>query len=157
MNHTADDNPKPLVIGYGNPQRSDDALGPIAAYQVGKRLPKGSIRILTIQQLTPDLATEISTASRVVFIDATTEGQPGRIYHRRAQPNAAANTPLGHHLTPEALLAITQALHGKTPPAHVFSICAANLEFGDSLSDQVQNAVPLLVSMIIKTVAQPVS
>ncbi len=66
-----------LVIGYGNPLRTDDAAGP----EVARRLAcvRPDVEVMTPQQLVPELAASIARASTVVFIDAAIGGSPGTV------------------------------------------------------------------------------
>nr|MDQ2730551.1 hydrogenase maturation protease [Armatimonadota bacterium] len=66
-----------LVIGYGNPLRRDDGLGPMAAQRLAALADPLRVQVLTPYQLSPELAEPISQARFVLFIDASEEGVPG--------------------------------------------------------------------------------
>ncbi|PPT05423.1 NADH-reducing hydrogenase maturation factor [Geitlerinema sp. FC II] len=67
-----------LVIGYGNSLRGDDGIGRAIAEQVASwNLPH--VRSLSLHQLTPELAEELSRVDRAVFIDACIDGDSVRI------------------------------------------------------------------------------
>lgn len=58
-----------LVIGYGNTLRSDDGVG----YRIAETVAQWnltSVRSLSVQQLTPELAETMSHAKTVIFVDA---------------------------------------------------------------------------------------
>ena len=57
------------LIGYGNPGRCDDGLGPAFAARIAARDLPG-VTVSTDYQLTVDHALEIAQADRVVFADA---------------------------------------------------------------------------------------
>lgn len=57
-----------LVIGIGNPLRSDDGVGWWLARRAERWLPASQLR--AVQQLTPELAADVAAAARVLFIDA---------------------------------------------------------------------------------------
>ncbi len=81
-----------LVIGYGNTLRSDDGAGPFVARALEARVPAGT-RILDAHQLTPEMAIDISVATRVVFvdaIDATRETAPRETAPRETAPRESA-------------------------------------------------------------------
>ncbi|MEO8391518.1 MAG: hydrogenase maturation protease [Chloroflexota bacterium] len=59
-----------LIIGYGNPLRSDDAIGQQIAQAMKDRLNRSDVEVLLTYQLTPELIYSISEAQLVVFIDA---------------------------------------------------------------------------------------
>src|SRR5579871_5175875 len=71
-----------LIVGYGNPIRSDDAVGYLAAERLRQVLTEADIAILSVHQLTPELAEPVSRAARVIFIDAAATGEPGAIEPR---------------------------------------------------------------------------
>jgi len=68
-----------LVIGYGNALRSDDGIGVHAAALLRDDHRLAGVEILALHQLTPELALDMSRASLVVLIDASTEGPPGSV------------------------------------------------------------------------------
>ena len=82
--------PHTLIIGYGNPLRGDDGVGPRAAELLVEEdgvtsplLPDG-VQVLVCHQLTIELAPQIAEADRLILIDAiasdaTTTGEPGSI------------------------------------------------------------------------------
>ena len=67
-----------LIIGYGNPLRSDDAFGWHASRLLAQVLTGQDVDVITCHQLTPELAEQLSRCRRAVFIDADAAGQAGR-------------------------------------------------------------------------------
>lgn len=70
------------IIGYGNPQRRDDGIGPYVANQLNTFMKhKKGVRILTLNQLEPDLLNKLRHADFIIFVDATMDevevGGPG--------------------------------------------------------------------------------
>ena len=64
-----------LLIGYGNPGRGDDGLGPAFARRMAAReLP--ALRVEIDYQLTVEHALMISAARTVVFVDAALDAAP---------------------------------------------------------------------------------
>ncbi len=118
-----------LVIGYGNPLRGDDGFG----YRVAERVP-GAI---AAHQLTPELMDAIARADRVVFVDASCEGEPGEIRRRSLSPQAGGCS-FTHHLTPENLLAGSLALYGRAPEAEVITVCGADFSLSEKLSEKIR-------------------
>ena len=79
-----------LVIGYGSPIRGDDAIGPLAADALAAgALPPG-LRVLSRHVLTAELAEDLCAADRVIFLDASVQGEPGEVQVRQLHPDAAA-------------------------------------------------------------------
>lgn len=131
-----------LVIAFGNPLRGDDAVGWHAAAAL-ESLGSDAC-VLVRQQLAPELAVELARAEVVVFLDAQTGGEPGRISVASLQP-ASSLQPLSHACNPVQLLGIALALYGKCPRATLLTVNGSRFEFADRLSGPVQKAVARLV------------
>ncbi len=136
-----------LVIGWGNPLRGDDGFGFVAAERIERRLRGTQHEVLAVHQLTPELMDPISRADVVVFIDASEEGQPGKLIRRdvAASAHAAAFT---HHASPAGLLAGAKLLYGATPQALLYTVRGQDFEFGQQLSGPVERAVDELVEIV---------
>ena len=112
-----------LLIGYGNPGRGDDGLGPaLAAGMEG-------LAGLTVEidyQLTVDHAALIAGHDLVVFADAAM----GLGTSYAFAPVVAAPQGMGsHQVTPQAALALAGLLFGREPPGWVLAI--AGEAFGE--------------------------
>lgn len=121
----------PLVIGIGNPLRGDDGIGALLADQVGGR---------SVQQLTPELAAELAELEAVLFIDAWLA--PAGAAPELMAIAPAAGVAQSHRLEPAQLLAISQALYGCAPQAHLLRVPAYRFDHGTALSAELQAALP---------------
>lgn len=146
--------PPILVIGYGNTLRGDDGLGWIAAEQLRAQITRPNVTILTLHQLTLDLAEPISQAGHVFFLDASSGPHPGEIMISPALPDRVAADPLHHHMPPAALLAYADALYGPPPPAWLCTITAELYDFGAGLSPAVAAALPTFVTAVHERIAR---
>ena len=103
-----------LLIGYGNPGRQDDGLGPALA----ELLEKANLPGLTVDaayQLNIEDAAEAAEYDIVIFADAMVEGEePYSI--KRLTPSVEI-TFSSHIIGPESILAICQESFGRTPEA----------------------------------------
>ena len=126
-----------LIIGFGNPLRGDDAFGLRAAERIGDAI--------AVHQLTPELMDPIARATRVLFLDATSEGIPGEIRRRPVEPSRLAGA-FTHHATPEALLAGALALYGRAPAAEIVTVCGANFAIADELSPPVEASLAKVIA-----------
>jgi hydrogenase maturation protease len=134
---------RPLIIGIGNPLRSDDGLGWAVAEQLAGN---GEIDwdVLTVHQLTPELAQWVAAATLVVLIDASREGEPGEL-RMRSFSLSEQPVPLStHHTTPEELVALTTTLYERCPPLVIISLTGADFSIGESLSPIVARSIPLV-------------
>jgi hydrogenase maturation protease len=136
-----------LIVGYGNPLRSDDGIGWHAARLLAADRLVGA-RVLACHQLTPELAEDVSRASLVVLVDAAAEGEPGSISVRRI--GSPPPTPIiwSHHLVPETLAGLAVALYGTVPPIVLVSVAAESFAEGDGLSSALRQALPEVVEVV---------
>ncbi len=143
---------KTLVIGYGNPLRSDDGFGWHAARLLAQELSGQDAEVITCHQLTPELAQALSQSSRAVFLDADVDGNPGEIHHRDVLPLAPTSSAFTHSCSPSGLLASAQGLYGRCPQAVIISVTAQSFAFGESLSPVVSAALPEVVEEVCRIV-----
>ncbi|HYO43217.1 MAG TPA: hydrogenase maturation protease [Candidatus Limnocylindrales bacterium] len=141
-----------LVVGYGNPLRSDDGVGPaVAARLVGDpRLAGADIR--SAHQLTPELALDASRASLLVLVDAGVGEAPGEVSMRRLEPSDEAGGAWTHHVDPAGIVGLARELFGAAPPVVMISIGPATLELGESLSRTVADAVTRAADLVATVV-----
>ena len=111
-----------LLIGYGNPGRGDDGLGPAFAERIERaRLPGVEVSIdyqLTVDHVLPE---RVVVADAEIGLDA-----PFRL---RPLAPAATGTLTSHCLSPGEVLALARLLYGRAPETHVLGI--AGTEFGE--------------------------
>lgn len=137
-----------LIVGIGNPLRSDDGVGLLVAQELLRELPAhGDIQVIATQQLTPEIAEFASRAERVIFVDAACGGEPGSIAYRKILPGESPGD-YSHELSPVVILKLAERLYGRCPPAHLITVAGANFETGDTLSAAVRAAIPALKAKI---------
>jgi hydrogenase maturation protease len=143
-----------LIVGYGNPLRSDDGIGWHAARQLATDPRLEGAQVLAHHQLTPELAADISQASLVVLVDAAAEGDPGSVSVRQIEPRPATPATWSHHLDPETLAGLADALYGAVPPIVLVSVAAESFAEGDGLSSALQQTLPGVVETVARVVSQ---
>jgi hydrogenase maturation protease len=129
--------PRILLIGYGNPGRGDDGLGPAVAEAI-EELSLAGVTVEIDYQLTVDHAALIAAHDAVVFADAMTGlADPFRL----TEIGTAQQDALGsHQVTPEAALALAGLLFGHRPPAWMLAIAGdAFGEVREGLSPRAQH------------------
>lgn len=154
-----------LVIGYGNPLRSDDGVGPAVAERLAGDPRLRGAEVHAAHQLTPELALDASQASVMVLVDAA-EGVPAGEVVVRELAGAAGGAdgglagraeeggpPLTHHVGPASLLGLAAGLWGAAPRTVLVGIGPASLELGDTLTPEVEAAVPRAVEAVVAAVA----
>jgi hydrogenase maturation protease len=139
-----------LIIGLGNPLRSDDGVGAVVAGEAGRQL---RMAVLVPQQLLPEHADLLRQSTAVVFVDAASDLEPGVVSCDEVRgsdwPGAS------HHMTPADLLGLTRDTSHWEPPAWLVRIGAASFDFGMELSPQVAAAVPQAIDLI-RSVVPPI-
>ncbi|MHA7776637.1 hydrogenase maturation protease [Roseibium sp. M-1] len=122
-----------LLIGYGNPGRGDDGLGPAFSEGMAARGLPG-LEVDTDYQLVAEHALAISEHDLVIFADAEIGGSEAYSF-REIQPGAPE--VLGSHsLVPETVLALCETLYGLRPKAYVLGISGYDYgEVKEGLSD----------------------
>ncbi|NCC50671.1 MAG: hydrogenase maturation protease [Spartobacteria bacterium] len=128
---------KILFIGYGNPGRLDDGLGPALAERVrGMRIP--GVTVESDYQLNVEDAAQIAEHERVIFADASTTAEAPFTFHP-VQPEAGGLSFSSHSVSAPQVLGMARDLFHATPEAHILAIRGyAFDDFGERLSAQAQ-------------------
>jgi hydrogenase maturation protease len=123
-----------LVIGYGNPGRLDDGLGPAFAEQI-QALQLPDVSVESNYQLNIEDAELISNYDIVVFADASVDAnEPFDFEPMHSKPPVVGFS--SHSITAESLLGLAGELFNATPQAYAMAIRGYDFnEFGESLSD----------------------
>lgn len=123
-----------LVIGYGNPGRLDDGLGPAFAEQV-QALELPDVCVESNYQLNIEDAELISKYDIVVFADASVDAnEPFDFEPMYSKPPVVGFS--SHSITAESLLGLAEELFNATPRACAMAIRGYDFNaFGESLSD----------------------
>lgn len=132
------------LIGYGNPGRGDDGLGPALASRMAD---VAGLAVTTEYQLTVDHALLISDAEMVIFADALLHADVPFTF-TQVTPSTSHDVT-SHSLSPQAVLALCNTLYGHAPEAYVLGI--AGHEFGEvkeGLSPQAQSNLSFAESLL---------
>ena len=141
------DRTRVLVIGYGNPGRLDDGLGPAFA----DALEKAGIPGVTVDsdyQLTVEDASEAARHDVVVFADAHVScSEPFEFSRTFPGEEASFST---HSVEPEAVLALAEKLFASSPKAYTLAIRGYEFnEFGEGLSERASHNLSQALQFII--------
>ena len=135
-----------LVLGYGNPGREDDGLGPAAAAEI-ERVGSKNVSVCSNYQLVIEDVVDIAAADLVWFIDASKTGTaPFEI--RQLSP-ALDITFTSHLVKPEVLLALAKQYYGRSPEAYLLGIRGYSFEFCERLSDGGGENLPQALSLLL--------
>ena len=144
--------PRKLIIGYGNPLRGDDGFGWKAASILAATIPSEAAHVLTVHQLTPELAEPVSQAELVIFIDASALGRPGTWKCEEVKSQATCTNSLAHSFDASALLAYSRAIFNATPQALLVSVAGESFAIEDNLTPTVEVLLPDVVNYIRRRV-----
>ena len=131
---------KILILGIGNTLRSDDGVGCRLADELSRELQSEDVQIIATHQLMPETSEAVSRAERVLFIDATSCGEPGTLELKQIAPGCSSRRT--HDLRPPELLQLAQDLYGHYPSAWQLTIAGESFNAGDRLSAKVAAALP---------------
>jgi hydrogenase maturation protease len=147
-----------LIIGYGNPSRGDDALGPTAIAALERRMARKArptpIEYLTDFQLQIEFVTDLAERERIVFIDAAANGaEPFSFLPLAAREGEPMAT---HALSPASLLTVFQQYHQcAAPPCFLLAVRGYAFELGAPLSLRAQRNLDAALAMLERWIDRP--
>ena len=140
-----------LIIGIGNSLRRDDGLGEVAVdmLRAHPRCAEWGVDVISVHQLMPELAEQVSRAGLVVLIDAACDVPPGEVRVARVEPKATDETSFSHGFDAPAMLWCSQTLYGRLPEAWLVSVGGEDFDVGMGLSDTVTAAMTGAVQSVL--------
>lgn len=136
----------PLVIGYGNPLRSDDGIGPRVAEAVrGWQHPDW--RAIACHQLLPELAPELARTDLALFVDAVDAADEPGVEMRPLRPEPGDRSQT-HHCDPASLLYLTRELYGASPTAYWLLVPGHCWDWGEQLSPRAEEGMAQCLWML---------
>jgi len=138
-----------LILGYGNPGRGDDGLGPAVAMAVDQ-LGLPHVTAHDNYQLTIEDALDVAEHDIVWFVDATKTGPSPYAVSALAPVGEVEFT--SHIMRPQTVLAIAQQCYGKTPPAFLLGIRGYDFEFVEQLTPAATDNLGAARAMLLESV-----
>ena len=131
-----------LVLGYGNPSRGDDALGPLLLDYIQQHLDTSQLEVLTDFQLQIEHALDLQNRELVLFIDASVAcAQAFDFVELHATKDKSYTS---HAMSPTAVLQVYQSITDTAPPpAFLLSIQGLHFELGADLSPEATSNLQL--------------
>jgi hydrogenase maturation protease len=132
---TAEKKRSVFVLGYGNPGRADDGLGPKAA----ERLAALALEFVMVDaafQLNIEDAEAISGYDVAIFVDASLSA-PEPFSFERLYP-ADEVTFTSHSVSPGSTMKLCTDHFGPAPEAWVMAIRGYSFEFEEGLTEEAQ-------------------
>jgi hydrogenase maturation protease len=132
-----------LVLGYGNPGRRDDGLGPATAARISELAIPG-VTTQDPYQLSIEDSVDLAAHDLVWFVDCAMNCAAP--FEERKITPAAHIVFDSHALTPETLLALTALYLGAAPEASLLAIRGYEFGLGETLSLEAQRNLDLAVA-----------
>jgi hydrogenase maturation protease len=124
-----------LILGYGNPGRQDDGLGPAAAAAI-EQLGLPNVQIEIDYLLAIENAADAAEADLVLFVDAAKSGpEPFEVHELRPSDEIAFTS---HLVKPEVVLGICRKCYEREPRALLIAIRGYEFELEEALSDRAR-------------------
>ncbi len=122
-----------LVIGYGNPGRADDGLGPALAERLeALRIP--GVTVETDYQLSIEHAALAAEHDIVIFADA--DANAGAPFYIRPVSPIPAGRFTSHSVAPGEVLHIARSCFNASPEGYLLGMRAVDLgRFGEGMSE----------------------
>lgn len=139
--------PRILVVGFGNPGRQDDGLGPALADRIEAMALEG-VDVEIDYQLNIEHGAMIAEYDKVLFADASKEGAaPFTIARVPAAQEIAFTT---HAVSPESVLAICEDHFGAPPPCWVLAMRGYAFEMKEELTAEARRNLEEAVAFVEK-------
>lgn len=147
-----------LVLGYGNPGRGDDALGPVFVTELERRGAARTdwpqLELVMDVQLQLEHTLELAQRELVLFADAVTGLEHACALWSVMPVRDTSYT--SHELSPAALLhAYVQALKTPPPPCYVLGLRAERFDLGAPLSLPAVAALAAGLELAATLLSQP--
>jgi hydrogenase maturation protease len=137
--------PRVLLLGYGNPGRQDDGLGPAIANAVFD-LGWPNVTAYENYQLNIEDAADVSEHDVVWFVDASKTGQAPYSVTEVSQASEIQFT--SHLVRPEVILALAEQCYGRCPPAFLLGIRGYEFEFIEELTPAATDNMRAALAML---------
>ncbi len=138
-----------LVLGYGNPGRQDDGLGPAAAAGIDQ-LGWPDLTAFDNYQLSIEDAIDVAAHDVVWFVDAAKAGPAPYAVHEVVPARSIEFT--SHIVRPEAILAIAHQCYGGAPQAFLLAIRGYAFEFVEQLTPQAADNLQAALAMLTERI-----
>ncbi len=138
------------LVGFGNPQRRDDGLGPYIVRRLKSILKScDKIGFLIVRHPEPSIVAELQGAGRILFVDATAKALTKGWQMNRIEPELDMLPYTTHHFTPAVILGIMRMLYGQSPPTWVLTVEGSDFGFGRSLTSTAKERAQAAVAAIV--------
>lgn len=151
MTGFAEGTPRILVLGYGNPGRCDDGLGPALAQRL-KALDLPGVRVESAMQLNVEDAALVAEHDVVVFADACLCAPPPYAL-RPVEPRTGTIEFTTHTQAPEGVLGLAHDVFGARTRGFALGIRGYDFHrFGEELSAEAASNLEEALRFLVEAV-----
>ena len=141
---------KVIVIGYGNPAREDDGLGPSVAEAIEK-LEIDGVTVESDYQLNVEDSAAVAEHDVVIFVDASVSGSEPFCFSQLTPK--VQDSFSSHSVEPEAVLGLAQELFNAGTQAYMLAVRGYSFDmFEENMTEKAienqQKAVDFLASLL---------
>ena len=146
------------IIGYGNPSRGDDALGPCLLERLLDRqsavMNPAVYEPITDFQLQIEHVTDLEQRDLLLFVDASMSARPPFEFFRLTPQRDHSYS--SHSLSPATLLTVYEDVYKTAPPpAYLLTIPGYLYELGQPLSRKAAGHLEQAVSFVDELLKHP--
>lgn len=142
-----------LILGYGNPLRSDDGAGVRLAEKLAEEKWE-NVEVMTAQQISLDMLEDMVRREKIILIDAASDGP--RVSIQNIKPGKRGLV-MSHHTDPGALAGLAEKIYGRRLDMTVCRLRGENFEVGTELSAPVARRVAVAYGRIKKILAREIA
>jgi hydrogenase maturation protease len=140
-----------LVLGYGNPSRQDDALGPSLADAIAE-LKLDGVATDSDYQLNIEYALDIAPYDLVIFADASVEAKEPFAFTKLEASREITFTT--HSVSAESVLGLCEDIGVQMPEAWQMAIRGYSFDFGDGLTEKASENLEEAVKFVAEFIGE---
>lgn len=146
--HSSEDLRRMLVIGFGNPGRRDDGLGPALAARL-EALGLPGVTVESDYQLSIEHAHLIAGHDIVVFADAARDVTVGDPFYLRPVSTVPDAPCYSHHVSPAAVLRLAADCFDARPSAWLLGLRGIDLDsFAEGLTPEAETNLTVALNAL---------
>ncbi|MET0046243.1 MAG: hydrogenase maturation protease [Sedimenticola sp.] len=147
-----------VVIGYGNPSRGDDAVGPLMIERLEQKRESGELPPLfdtvTDFQLQIEHAMDLLDRQLILFVDASVSAIPPFGFQQLTPQRDESYS--SHAMTPSAVLEVFTQVNGfPPPPAFLLTIPGHSFELGDDMTPECEDHLSEALELAVELLGDP--
>jgi len=142
--------PSILLVGFGNPAREDDGLGPAAADAVARHNLEG-LTVDSNYQLNVEDAAEAAGYDIVIYVDASVKGEPPFSFNSLKPVRQESFS--SHSVAPAGVLGLAEELFNSRCRGYMMGIRGYSFEmFKEVMTEKAGENLKLAVDFLVRII-----